>query len=386
MEKIEPWQYQNLNDRKAVFQDESALRVAYFHVKPSPSTFRYRAFNMVEAVSHIKQGGIAASWFSMSEVEVLFDILPRLDLLVIVRVPFCSIVAELIAWAKLLRVKIVFDCDDLVFDPKYAYLAAVNNGLNVSDSEAIDGWFSYVGRLNATAQHCDAGLSTNAFLAEKLASVICGPVQVIHNFLNYRQEQVSKKLVQDKINTPLGKASSRTIGFFSGSKTHQRDLELIEDPLLQFLGENEDIKLHLVGYIEPTPGINKIKDRVIFSGFVPWLSLQEKISGVDLNIAPLQGNAFSHAKSELKYFEAAIVGTFSCVSHNFCFEGAVRKSKLGVIADPNDWFNSLEKSFDALSSVPRTEIIKRLEKYALENWGSTMSAQNVAKTLHSFLK
>jgi hypothetical protein len=74
------------------------------------------------------------------------------------------------------------------------------------------------------------------------------------------------------------------------------------------------------------------------------MNLQVKIAEVDINIAPLQQNDFTHCKSELKFFEAAAVGTWTCATRSYTFERAIVEPALGTITENGNWEDVLTEA------------------------------------------
>lgn len=385
LENKDPWWQQSLDDRLEKLSRRAGLRVAYFYDKPTASTFRYRAYNMIDALDEAEELQISAAWFSGMEINRLITILPLLNVLVLVRTPFDQSIARLIAHAQLNKVKIVFDCDDLVFDPKYAYIAAINNDLDLDDELVLNKWFSYVARLNATAQMCDAGIATNEYLASKLKAVVPGSVFVIGNFLNARQESRSRSLAGRKLCYLDGGKDNFTIGYFSGSKTHNKDFLLVSDAIFDLMSRDERVLLKLVGYVEIPESLLCFYSRIERLPYVNWLDLQSEIAEVDLNIAPLQDNDFAFAKSELKYFEAAVVGTYSCVSSSYCYEKAVSKQDLGVVVRDGDWRSALDDAMKYVSGDFDSAAVKELIDYGIRGWSAATYAPKIARTLHALV-
>lgn len=61
--------------------------------------------------------------------------------------------------------------------------------------------------------------------------------------------------------------------------------------------------------------------------------------GLILNIAPLEINRFCEAKSELKYFEAALVRVPTVASPTQPFKNAIQHGVNGFLAgDSADWY------------------------------------------------
>ena len=88
-----------------------------------------------------------------------------------------------------------------------------------------------------------------------------------------------------------------------------------------------------------------------------WVALQKSIAEVDVNIAPLQENAFTNCKSELKYFEAAIVGTWTIASPTVPFAAAMTTAPsgqaLGAISGAEEWDSTLEDALRLARSPER---------------------------------
>ena len=68
----------------------------------------------------------------------------------------------------------------------------------------------------------------------------------------------------------------------------------------------------------------------------------------DINLAPLEvGNLFCEAKSELKFFEAALVDVPTIASPTGPLRRAIRQGETGLLATtPSDWFDTLTSLVD----------------------------------------
>jgi glycosyltransferase involved in cell wall biosynthesis len=68
---------------------------------------------------------------------------------------------------------------------------------------------------------------------------------------------------------------------------------------------------------------------------LPW-----ELARFDVNLAPLEvGNPYCEAKSELKFFEAALVGVPTVASPTQPFRDAMRHGETGFVAStPETWF------------------------------------------------
>src|SRR6202035_5617488 len=69
----------------------------------------------------------------------------------------------------------------------------------------------------------------------------------------------------------------------------------------------------------------------------PLRELPDELARFDINIAPLEvGNPFCEAKSELKFFEAALVEVCTVASPTGPLQRAIREGETGKLADTVD--------------------------------------------------
>ena len=107
----------------------------------------------------------------------------------------------------------------------------------------------------------------------------------------------------------------------------------------------ENIELVLAGPLDVESKLNKFSSRIKQLPFVSREKHFENIARVDINIAPLEiGNPFCEAKSELKFFEAGIVGVPTVAAATQTFREAIADGIDGFVAGgEEEWFSKLEK-------------------------------------------
>lgn len=374
---VPPWDAQSLEDRLAAL-DADLPRVAWLYERPDTSTFRYRVFNMVECLQQETPRRVAASWFSGSEIEALINRLPELDVLVLSRVRYDASVARLIALARAHRVTVLFDCDDLVFDTRFVHLVLDTLDQDTHSAANFDGWFAYVGRLEAVARMCDGGITTNDFLAARMTEVIRGPAAVVPNFLNRYQQQTSDLLLAEKAARGYRGDGTIGIGYFSGSPTHNRDFAIAAPALVRLLEADPDVRVRIVGFMDSTGPLAAYADRVEQFSLQDWINLQKLIAEVEINIAPLQDNVFTNCKSELKFFEAAAVGTWTIATPTTTFQAAISSPEIGQLARADEWDDALAGAMALVRSQSRHAIVAEAnaalvrERYGWDRFGDTI--------------
>jgi glycosyltransferase involved in cell wall biosynthesis len=338
-----PWEREPLESRLAAIKRDTTT-IVWLYEKPDTSTFRYRVYNMVEAILSDPDRRAMATWCTVGEIPALLPRLADVDTLVLARVRYDADVARLIAAAKSQGVRILFDCDDFVFDTRYVHLLLDTLDQDTKPAAAWDCWFASTGRIEATARLCDGAIATNRFLAEQLLEIVPGPVDIVPNFLNRRQQEVSEPLLAAKRARGFTGEGPVTIGYFSGTPTHNRDFSIVAPALARLLDRDPDVRVRVVGFMDSTGPLAEHANRVERVPLHDWINLQRLIAEVEINIAPLQENVFTNCKSELKFFEAAIVGTWTLATPTMPFEQAIRSADMGRLTRAEDWDRALAEA------------------------------------------
>ena len=111
--------------------------------------------------------------------------------------------------------------------------------------------------------------------------------------------------------------------------------------------------------------------------------MQKKIAEVDVNIVPLLVNQFTNCKSELKYFEAGIVGTITCASPSFTYQKAISHGVNGYLCNSDEWFDTLMKIYEEGVSP---EKMTQISKVCLEQYSYLNQLDLIENTLDKIVK
>ena len=329
------------------------VRIAYFAENVYSSTFRYRAANMAEVLNDVTTAQArraSAVCFFSNELQHAAHIVKSADILVISRARYEADLALLVEQFQAQGKRVWFDIDDLVFDTQKINLIISTAGQHATD-DILHYWYGVVGRMSQALRLCDGAITTNVYLANKIKLFSNLPVKIIPNFVNAAQLAVSAPSYQRKLtisSTSTGSTLCERIklGYFSGSLSHNGDLSLISHALERVMAADARIDLVLVGHIDIEHAFGArfggyikghLADRVTLHPFVDFVALQELIADVDFNLVPLQVNEFTHCKSELKFVDAAIVGTLTIASPAFAYAEAIRHGENGYLAEDEQW-------------------------------------------------
>lgn len=321
-------------------------RVAYLYDTLDSGTFRYRVYNMIQALEARPE--ISATYFTGDELEPLLQALPRIDVLVVGRYRYTHDLNQLISKARDYGKRVFFDVDDLIFDLDYLHLIVTTLDQDVTYPGLWDTWFAMIGRLGATLKLCEAAITTNEYLAERIRQFSPKPVFVIPNFMNREQLQISQRIYQQKQQSGFARDGRIHVGYFSGTPTHNRDLELAASALHRLLIKNPQVVLRVVGYMELKEPLRELGERIERLPFHDFINLQRRVGEVELNLMPLQDNEFTNCKSELKYFEAGIAGTVSIASPVFTYRQGIKEGVTGYLARDYEWDAKLAEALARL--------------------------------------
>jgi glycosyltransferase involved in cell wall biosynthesis len=375
-----PWLV-SLETRRA-WLEGGDLRVAYIYELEDTSTFRYRVFNMIEALQAQPEHGITASWFTRREFHVDQSFVDHCDLIVICRTRYDEGVARLVEGAHARGVKVLYDVDDLVFDLSYVHYIMDAIGVSTTDEQNWDYWFSYIGRLGATLDLCDGAIVSTPTLMDRIQAVRPGlPCSVIPNYLNRRQTEMSTLLLERKRSAGYRRDGDVTFGFLSGSPSHIRDLEMVSPALAGLLSRHPDVRLQFVGFAELNPYLSPYASRIDRVPLQDYLNLQRVTAACEFCLVPLTDNLFTRCKSELKFFEAGVVECPIVASPIPSYRGVIADGEDGFLAASHAWHDKLETAYalvagrgnehQALAGAARD---KSLERYAWDQQGPVIAA------------
>ncbi|MFI5118811.1 MAG: glycosyltransferase [Thermoanaerobaculia bacterium] len=258
---------------------------------------------------------------------------------------------------------------------------------NLLDLHRDEPWETYPGdslrRVVAfLARQADGMIVSTPAIAERMASLRRN-VLVVPNALDER-------LFGSAPEPFASRSSTLTIGYM-GTLTHEADLRMVLAPLRALLARHAGrARLEIVG------GAAEERIASLFDGlpfrrrdpgredpyprFVPWMRQHLRW---DVAIAPLEDNAFTRGKSDLKYLDYAALGIPGVFSDVHPYRGAVRHRETGLLAanEAGAWADALEEIVtDAalrarLAEAAKTEVHGgRMLRTNAARWGDAIEA------------
>jgi len=380
---IEPWLIP-LSERKAelLAAKKSGKSIALMlYPSPDASTFRYRGYNLFCATKQNKKWQLV--YFFLDEIEAVFELVEKSDLLILSRLNrWDYFIDDLAAAARKNHIPVVNDLDDCVCGLKYT-----KNLFNTVSPDLVDReyWINTCANFELVSYATDGFLTTNDYLGKILSdSHDKKPYFVIPNSLNNEQIEYSDFLLQKKHHQKP--RTDFVLGYFSGSATHATDLNVIYPELLQLLSDFPDIKLRIVGFMDLPSSANKFieNQQIEFYPVVDFIELQRLIAEVDVNLAPLADNVFTNCKSELKFFESAIVETPTIASPTFTFAQAIQNEKTGFLCRPGEWYDCILKLYQDRNVAQKVAANARV--YALDHYAPARISEITSDTFDAIIK
>ncbi len=306
----------------------------------TPGTF-YRVRRYVAAAQAL---GLRASWSLAGPVGPAE--LAGLRMVVLWRVPYSVHIAGIIQVAHEYGAVVVFDVDDLMFRPELAIVDVID-GIRSQRFSEVDtqAFFRLIGQ---TLRASDLVTCPTEELAHE-ARATGRPATVLPNGFDDESHDAARRAHREWLTYADDLVR---IGYAGGSRTHQRDFALVVPALVRVLQAHQQVRLTLFrdgssgeGLVltEEFPELAAHADRIEWRNMVPLAELPAEIARFAINIAPLEvGNPFCEAKSELKFFEAALAGVPTVASPTGPFRRAIEHGRSGMLAsDEEGWVAAL---------------------------------------------
>jgi len=226
-------------------------------------------------------------------------------------------------------VKIIADVDDLIIHPDFSeYSPAVVN--NILSKKKVSQRFL---KNYKALRLCDHIICSTEQLSIHLNEYFNNmPITVLHNCVFHTWD---KKISSTSPN--------KKISYFSGTNSHDRDFNLIKEPLEAFLKETPSAHLDIVGPLKISLDVSESQLTIINK--VPFNEYENLVRRSSINLAPLENSVFNQCKSALKAIEAGAFGIPTIFSPNGDADRFSGSSVL-IAKTSEDWYKHLKSLSD----------------------------------------
>lgn len=337
------------------------------------AALRYRAHLPAEA---LRMHGLDVEVRHYRHPSVV-ELAATADAVVMYRVPATTQIIELIARVRRRErpIPVLFDIDDLIFDPG---MRGHVPGLGVLADDEEELWWRGVARYRTTMELCDAYIGSTEALCEHATQTSGLESLRFANGVGRTLARLSEReLGRRRRPGPL------RIGYFSGTNTHDADWASVEPAVIEVLRRHPDVELWLGGLLTTGAALAPYAKRVLRLPMLPWTELPARLRQVDVNLAPLiLDNRFNEAKSAIKWLEAALVDTPTVASPTQPFREAVDDGRTGILASTHEeWVEGISRLLD--DALLRRRIGALARREALLRWGPHTQGARYAELLRA---
>jgi O-antigen biosynthesis protein len=341
---------------KTKAEKPKSIRKMFAFVSECPGdAYRYRCEHQAEMLRLL---GYSVDVYPASE-HPYNQLLQQYQVVVVHRVPHTHAFEEFILQAKQMGVYVVYDTDDLVFDASRLYLIDAYMGMDESNKKLYE---DGVRRYSKSLSLCDYAVVSTEKLQQEITTNFPGTkVRISRNRISRDMEEAADKIR----NVYLPSDGILRIGYFSGTKTHAKDFAECVTALRNILQDFSHVKLVIVGHLDIPEEMEPLSSQIEYVPPMPWKNLPLVYRQIDVNLAPLErNNDFTEAKSELKYFEAALLNVPTIASKLGAFQVAIQDGVNGKLCgNMSEWEQALREL------IANPELRHNLGKAAFEDVG-----------------
>lgn len=313
--------------------------VIIFDGASGTSSALFRTFPLCE---YLEKKGFSVGIYRPEEAIYFNEPWEGLVAIILVRVAYTESIQQFCNAAKSKNIKLICDFDDLVFRPEILHLI---DGVRFITDDELKHYKNGMLLYKKTLLNSDFSFgSTNTLVQQEILYQ-----KNSFHLPNYPvcRTKINKSDIEERL---TGKF---TIGYYSGTKTHQKDFSVCVDSLVTFLSRHEDAILRVVGSLD----LGEFKELWPYEKQIVQInkifSYEAMIDDIkdhcDVVIAPLErNNLFCDSKSELKFFDAASVSVPCIATDNDTFSSVIKHASNGYLAkDNSDWILCLEDLYES---------------------------------------
>lgn len=302
-----------------------------------PACKRYR---IDQKVAMLERLGLDATVLDWHNDEACHNALQFHGLVIFYRVPAFAQTKRLAGEARRLGIPSFYDVDDLVFEPDEYRRSLEVMGLPRKEREiALEGARLYREMLSL----CQHGIGSTTLIARQMRAYVAGDVHTLENGLDATILKLADQ-ASTLVHPPRAAADMVTIGYGSGSRTHDADFALAAGALAAVMKQHKHVRLVIHGLLALPAALAGHSDQIFRIPFLDADDYLRAVAGWDINIAPLENTAFNQAKSNIKFIEAAAFRVPSICSATQPFAAVIEHGRNGMLArHPREWEEALRQ-------------------------------------------
>jgi len=363
-----------------------APEVVYVSGEPDTPGNSYRVERFAKAAA---ADGNRVATMSLDLAAERLDYMGAARVVVLWRAAWDGRVSSVIDAARSGGAKVVFDVDDLMIDPDLARIEIIDGIRTQSFLE--DDVRRHYEAVQKTMLAADVCTATTVELATHMRR-FGKTTYVIPNCFDDATWSISRFALRLRRVRPAD--GLVRIGYAAGTRTHQKDFAVAANAIARVLRERPNCRLVLfrdasndgkpIVAPEEFPALQGLEGQIEWRRFVPLRKLPSEVARFDINIAPLEvGNLYCEAKSELKFFEAALADVCTVASPIGPFRRTIEDGRTGLLpSDEEGWYTALLSLVD--DPLRRQQIGRAAYYDAIQRFGPRRLSEEVFSLLQQF--
>lgn len=292
----------------------------------------YRAYNPAE---ELKLHGFKTAT-TISDNPNLPKLVDKFKIFVFHRTAQNKNIEKMIQEIKKQKKEIIFDTDDLVYDPQYLTHMDYFKKMSAAEQEQYK---NGIGAEILNDLYVKICTTTVSYLADKLREKGKRVIVVPNKFSNAELELVNNVLEKEK-----NKDGFVRIVYCSGTLSHNKDFAIVKEALIKILEKYEKVKLFFIGPLDIPKELARIKNRIEIIPRIPRSEVYPNLYKADINIVPLEQNPFCESKSAIKFTEAGALKLPTVAVRNQTFSETIEDGVDGFLADNTDeWVEKISR-------------------------------------------
>jgi len=250
--------------------------------------------------------------------------------------------------ARRLGLRVFYDIDDPIFD---AGLIAGNEGLQRLSADIR---FSQVAQAPGFAL---ALAATDGLIGSppNLAALM-GETALLQNrrLPTFVWRNAAQRPAGVGEPAPAATSSPRlTLGYFSGSLSHEADFDIMLPALTKLMRERQDIDLLIGGHTGTRPKLAPFAGRIRRLPFAGYADYLRNIAACDLVLVPLSTDPFNDHKSAVRFLDAALMRRPVLASSVGDYPSLIEDGVTGWLAGRGDWAGKLRLAVGSRQQLAR---------------------------------
>ena len=298
----------------------------------------YRVLNHAEC---FEQLGFVVHVVAAAGAAAAVEALPDLQCVLVFRPCLDSHFLQWRSITSARNIPLLADLDDLTFD-----VSLLDSGewhyWQGLEAKAKLSWRDRFERQCQALKQVDGVVVSTAPLAEAVER-LGRPSWVWRNGFGQLSWAIAAR--QRRLDAPPSALGEVVIGYASGTPTHAADFAVVAPALAKLCADFPQVRLEVLGALalDEHTVLTPYKAQIYTRPAVPYPELPAALARFDVNVAPLDlTSRFCAAKSELKFFEAAVVGVPTVASPTPPFDDLIDHRQNGCLAtSEQDWFQAL---------------------------------------------